>query len=107
SGFDRYYQVVKCFRDEDLRADRQPEFSQIDIEMSYVEQEQILETIESVVFKAVNGYRPGTIPGKLQRMSYAEAMESYGVDKPDLRFELKLHDITKIVEKTQFRVFAE
>jgi aspartyl-tRNA synthetase len=107
SGMDRYYQIVKCFRDEDLRADRQPEFSQVDIEMSYVEQEQVLETIEAVVQTAVNGYRPGAIKGPIRRMQFAEAMEDYGVDKPDLRFDLKLQNLTKIVEKTDFRVFAE
>lgn len=88
SGFDRYYQIVKCFRDEDLRADRQPEFTQIDCEMSFVEQEDILQTFEGLVrhlFKKVKGI---DIPA-LERMSYADAMRYYGNDKPDIRFDMK------------------
>jgi len=96
SGFDRYYQIVKCFRDEDLRADRQPEFTQIDCEMSFVEQEDILQTFEGLtrhLFKAVKGIDLPTgqagIPG-IPRMSYSDAMKYYGNDKPDTRFEMKL-----------------
>ena len=89
SGFDRYYQIVKCFRDEDLRADRQPEFTQIDCEMSFVEQEDILQTFEGLIkhlFKNVKGIDIGEIP----RMSYVDAMKYYGNDKPDTRFDMKL-----------------
>ena len=90
SGFDRYYQIVRCFRDEDLRADRQPEFTQIDCEMSFVEQEDILQTFEGLVkhlFKTVKGIDSQELP----RMTYAYAMKNYGNDKPDTRFEMKLH----------------
>jgi len=93
SGFDRYYQIVKCFRDEDLRADRQPEFTQIDCEMSFVEQEDILNTFEGLVthlFKTVKGV---DIP-ELHRMTYADAMKYYGNDKPDTRFEMKFVSLT-------------
>jgi aspartyl-tRNA synthetase len=92
SGFDRYYQIVKCFRDEDLRADRQPEFTQIDCEMSFVDQEDILQTFEGLtrhLFKTVKGQDIPEIP----RMSYADAMKYYGNDKPDTRFEMKLVDL--------------
>src|SRR5471030_117959 len=87
SGFDRYYQIVKCFRDEDLRADRQPEFTQIDCEMSFIEQEDVLNTFEGLVnhlFKTVKGVDIATLP----RMTYADAMKYYGNDKPDTRFEM-------------------
>jgi len=104
SGFDRYYQIVKCFRDEDLRADRQPEFTQIDCEMSFIEQEDILNTFEGLVrhlFKAVKGLEIGNFP----RMTYAEAMKLYGSDKPDTRFEMKFVELTDIVKNKGFQVF--
>jgi aspartyl-tRNA synthetase len=106
SGFDRYYQIVKCFRDEDLRADRQPEFTQIDCEMSFVGQEDILQTFEGLVkhlFKTVKGIEIPALP----RMSYADAMKYYGNDKPDTRFEMKLVDLTQTVKGKNFKVFDE
>jgi aspartyl-tRNA synthetase len=93
AGFDRYYQIVKCFRDEDLRADRQPEFTQIDCEMSFIEREDILNTFEGLVrhlFKTVKGIDLCELP----RMSYADAMTNYGNDKPDTRFEMKFCELT-------------
>jgi aspartyl-tRNA synthetase len=104
SGFDRYYQIVKCFRDEDLRADRQPEFTQIDCEMAFITQEDILKTFEGLIvhlFKSVKGV---DIP-KLPHMSYADAMKFYGSDKPDTRFEMKFVDITDIAKGKDFEVF--
>jgi len=106
SGFDRYYQIVKCFRDEDLRADRQPEFTQIDCEMSFVEQEDILQTFEGLtrhLFKTVKGIDIPEIP----RMSYADAMKYYGNDKPDTRFEMKLVELNSIVKGKNFKVFDD
>jgi aspartyl-tRNA synthetase len=106
SGFDRYYQIVKCFRDEDLRADRQPEFTQIDCEMSFIEREDILQTFEGLIrhlFKAVKGI---DIPA-LDRMTYADAMKYYGNDKPDLRFEMKIHELTSLVQNKGFKVFDD
>ncbi|NPA46312.1 MAG: aspartate--tRNA ligase [Chlorobi bacterium] len=105
AGMDKYMQIVKCFRDEDLRADRQPEFTQIDCEMSFVEQEDILRTFEGLLqhlLKQFHGIEPQAFP----RMSYAEAMERYGSDKPDIRFGMKLGDITSLVKDKDFKVFA-
>jgi aspartyl-tRNA synthetase len=105
-GFDRYYQIVKCFRDEDLRADRQPEFTQIDCEMAFVEQEDILETFEGLtrhLFKTVKGI---DIP-KLTRMTYADAMKNYGNDKPDIRFEMKFVELNDVVKGKEFKVFND
>jgi aspartyl-tRNA synthetase len=105
AGFDRYFQIVKCFRDEDLRADRQPEFSQIDCEMSFVERDDILETFEGLIkylFKAVKGI---DFTEPLKRMSYADALENYGSDKPDLRFGMTFRDLTYIVKGQGFQVF--
>lgn len=104
AGFDRYYQIVKCFRDEDLRADRQPEFTQIDCEMSFVEQEDVLATFEEMtrhMFREVKGMDPGAF----QRMPYSEAMEKYGSDKPDIRFEMTFKDLTKLGQSKDFVVF--
>jgi aspartyl-tRNA synthetase len=106
AGFDRYYQIVKCFRDEDLRADRQPEFTQIDCEMAFVEQEDILNTFESLVrhlFKKVKNVDIAKMP----RMTYADAMQYYGNDKPDTRFEMKITDLNDIVKNKGFKVFDE
>jgi aspartyl-tRNA synthetase len=107
SGFDRYYQVVKCFRDEDLRADRQPEFSQVDLEMSFVDREQILNTMEKVIARAWERVCGQPVKLPLPRMSYDQAMEEYGCDKPDTRFELKLQDISSDVKQCEFKVFAQ
>jgi aspartyl-tRNA synthetase len=107
SGFDRYYQIVRCFRDEDLRADRQPEFTQIDLEMSFVGEDDIMEIAEGMIktlFKDVLGRDVAT---PFQRLSYAEAMERFGLDKPDLRFGLELKDISDIVKTSGFKVFAD
>jgi len=104
SGFDRYYQIVKCFRDEDLRADRQPEFTQIDCEMSFITQEDILELFEGLIrhlFKTVRGIDLQTLP----RMTYDEAMRQYGSDKPDTRFEMKFTEITAEAKGKNFPVF--
>jgi len=103
-GLDRYYQIVKCFRDEDLRADRQPEFTQIDCEMSFVTQEDIIETFEGLakhLFKTVLNKELGDFP----RMTYAEAMETYGSDKPDIRFDMKFIDLNEVAQNKGFVVF--
>jgi len=106
SGFDRYYQIVRCFRDEDLRADRQPEFTQLDIETSFLDQAQIQELMEGLVrhlFKQVLGVE---LPNPMPRMSYTEAMRRYGSDKPDLRVPLELVDVADLVRGCDFKVFA-
>jgi aspartyl-tRNA synthetase len=104
AGFDRYYQIVKCFRDEDLRADRQPEFTQIDCEMAFVEQNDVLDNFEGLtrhLFREVKGFDPGEFP----RMPFAEAMEKYGSDKPDIRFGMLFNDITELAKGKDFPVF--
>ena len=107
SGFDRYCQIVKCFRDEDLRADRQPEFTQIDCEMSFVDRDDVMNIMEGMIaaiFKETIGV---DIALPVPRMTYAEAMDRYGVDNPDLRFALELIDITSLVAESGFKVFAD
>src|SRR6185436_574815 len=120
SGYDRYYQIVKCFRDEDLRADRQPEFTQIDCEMSFVEQEDILNMFEGLIkfiFKKVLNI---DYTEKVERMSWREAMWNYGIDKPDTRFGMKLanfksafedygndEEAVKIIQASGFKVFND
>jgi aspartyl-tRNA synthetase len=109
SGFDRYYQIVKCFRDEDLRADRQPEFTQVDIEMSFVDEALVTDTLEAVTREAVTHFYDGNVslPPKFPRLTYAEVMEHYGVDKPDMRFGLKLQNLSDLVSNSDFKVFKE
>jgi len=104
AGMERYYQIARCYRDEDFRADRQPEFTQLDIEMSFVEQDDIIALGEEVVRALWQGTINHTI-GDIPRMTYADSMEKYGTDKPDLRFELELTDLTQYFSATEFRVF--
>jgi aspartyl-tRNA synthetase len=107
SGFDRYYQVARCFRDEDLRADRQPEFTQLDMEMSFMSQDEIIDLNERLVahvFKAVKGV---DIPRPFPRLTYAEAMGRYGSDKPDTRYGLELADVSDVLGSSGFKVFAD
>jgi aspartyl-tRNA synthetase len=106
AGMDKYYQIVKCFRDEDLRADRQPEFTQIDCEMSFIEQEDVLNTFEGMtrhLFQSVKGIDIGSLP----RMTYADAMKNYGNDKPDIRFEMKLIEMNDLVKGKNFKVLDD
>jgi aspartyl-tRNA synthetase len=106
SGFDRYYQIARCFRDEDLRADRQPEFTQLDMEMSFMSQEEIIKLNEELVWQIFKEIKAVELPRPFPRMTYAEAMEHYGCDKPDTRFDLKLVDLSDIFKDSQFKVFA-
>jgi aspartyl-tRNA synthetase len=107
AGFDRYYQVVRCFRDEDLRADRQPEFTQLDMEMSFIHEEDIFELIESLICKLFKQVLNADIPRPFRRLTYEEAMNRYGTDRPDLRFGLEIQDLTALVRSSEVRVFAE
>jgi aspartyl-tRNA synthetase len=106
SGFDRYYQIVRCFRDEDLRADRQPEFTQLDIETSFLTQEQLLQLMEGLIRQVFREVLKVELPDPFLRMSYAEAMRRYGSDKPDLRVPLELVDVADLVARCDFKVFA-
>ena len=105
SGFDRYYQIVKCFRDEDLRADRQPEFTQIDCEMAFVEQEDVLQTFEGLVQHLFREVRGVELDSNFPRMTYDEAMECYGSDKPDIRFGMKFVDMNEVAKGRGFAIF--
>lgn len=107
SGFDRYYQVVRCFRDEDLRADRQPEFTQIDCEMSFVDREDVIGIMEELIAKVFKAAKGLDIELPMPRMGYAEAIRRFGVDNPDIRFGLELVELSDIVAKTGFKVFAD
>jgi aspartyl-tRNA synthetase len=107
SGMDRYYQIVRCFRDEDLRADRQPEFTQIDVEMSFVDQDDVLAVTEQMVVEVVRRVQGVTLPRPFRRISYAEAMASYGSDKPDLRVDLEIVDLTDVAASSGVDRFRE
>ncbi|HDA5033481.1 aspartate--tRNA ligase [Staphylococcus aureus] len=107
SGFDKYYQIVKCFRDEDLRADRQPEFTQVDIEMSFVDQEDVMQMGEEILKKVVKEVKGVEINGAFPRMTYKEAMRRYGSDKPDTRFEMELIDVSQLGRDMDFKVFKD
>ena len=106
SGFDRYYQVAKCFRDEDLRADRQPEFTQIDIEASFVDEDAIMSITEDMIRKLFNSALDVELPAKFDRMPYSEAMHRFGSDKPDMRIPLELIDISDLMSRVDFNVFS-
>lgn len=107
SGFDKYYQIVKCFRDEDLRADRQPEFTQVDIEMSFVDQEDVMQMGEEMLKKVVKEVKDVEINDAFPRMTYKEAMRRYGSDKPDTRFEMELIDVSQLGCDMDFKVFKD
>lgn len=106
AGFDRYMQIVKCFRDEDLRADRQPEFTQIDVEMSFVKQDDIIALTEQFISRVWKDLANFDVPLPLPRMTYADALNTYGSDKPDLRYALPLQDCTDVAASTSFTVFS-
>ena len=107
AGYDRYFQIVRCFRDEDLRADRQPEFTQIDCEMSFVEQEDVLNTFEGMMRTLFKNVLNVDIPNPLPRMSWYDAMDNYGSDKPDVRFGMKIHELTDVAKGKGFSVLDD
>lgn len=107
AGYDRYFQIVKCFRDEDLRADRQPEFTQIDVEMSFIDQQQIFEMVEGLMNNLFKEIWNKELSLPIPRLTFDEAMETYGSDKPDLRFDLKMKTLNSVFEKTTFKVFED
>jgi aspartyl-tRNA synthetase len=108
AGLDRYFQIARCMRDEDLRADRQPEFTQLDVEMSFVDEEDVFAVLERAISSAwsASGFR-GAITTPFPRLTWNEAMDRFGVDKPDVRFDVELHDLTEAVRSSGFRVFAD
>lgn len=106
SGFDKYFQIARCFRDEDLRADRQPEFTQVDLEMSFIDEEQIQTLMEGMIAEVFQKALNVTIPTPFKRLTWHEAMETYGSDKPDLRFDIPLIDVADLVIDSEFKVFA-
>lgn len=107
AGMERYFQIVRCFRDEDLRADRQPEFTQLDIEMSFVDADDIMDMTEGLIRHVFKGALGVDLPEKFQRMTWDEAMDKYGSDKPDLRFGMELIDMTEAVKGSEFKVFND
>jgi aspartyl-tRNA synthetase len=107
SGMDRYFQIVKCFRDEDLRADRQPEFTQIDVEMSFVDEEDIYQVTEGLMKRFFKEIKEIDIQLPFPRLTYKEAIETYGSDKPDIRFDLKFTNVNELVQESGFKVFAD
>ncbi|MEW4354769.1 aspartate--tRNA ligase [Streptococcus pneumoniae] len=107
AGFDRYYQIVKCFRDEDLRGDRQPEFTQVDLETSFLDEQEIQDIVEGLIAKVMKDTKGIDVSLPFPRMKYDDAMNLYGSDKPDTRFEMLLQDVTELVRGLDFKVFAE
>ncbi len=107
SGFDKYFQIAKCFRDEDLRADRQPEFTQIDVEMSFCDQEDVIKVAEKLIYDTFTACGKENIPTSFKRMTYAQAMEMYGSDKPDLRFDMPMVDVIDIFANSTNEIFSE
>ena len=106
SGFDRYFQITKCFRDEDLRADRQPEFTQVDIETSFLEENDIMDLVEEMIRQMLKKVQGVDLPAKFPRMPFAEAMHKYGSDKPDMRVTLEITELTDVMKDVDFKVFA-
>ncbi len=106
SGFERYYQIARCFRDEDLRADRQPEFTQLDIETSFMNEEEIMQMMESMIRGLFKSKIAVDLPAEFPRMTYEDAIEQYGIDRPDLRIPLKLVTVTDLMKKVEFKVFS-
>ncbi|HGC6436196.1 TPA: aspartate--tRNA ligase [Streptococcus agalactiae] len=107
AGFDRYYQIVKCFRDEDLRGDRQPEFTQVDLETSFLSDQEIQDIVEGMIAKVMKDTKGLEVSLPFPRMAYDDAMNNYGSDKPDTRFDMLLQDLTEIVKEADFKVFSE
>jgi aspartyl-tRNA synthetase len=106
SGFDRYFQITKCFRDEDLRADRQPEFTQVDIETSFMEENDIMDLVEEMIRQMLKKVQDVDLPAKFPRMPFAEAMNRYGSDKPDMRVTLEITELSDVMKDVDFKVFA-
>jgi aspartyl-tRNA synthetase len=108
AGYERYFQIARCFRDEDLRGDRQPEFTQLDLEMSFVERDDVLDTVEGLITALVPAVTPHKrILTPLPKLAYRDVMERYGIDKPDLRFGMEITELTDVVKNAEFKVFAE
>lgn len=107
AGFDRYFQIVKCFRDEDLRADRQPEFTQIDVEMSFVDEDDVITICEGLMQKLLKEVKGIELSRPFPRLTYREAVETYGTERPDLRFDLKLTNVSELVSRSRFKIFSE
>ena len=106
SGFDRYFQITKCFRDEDLRADRQPEFTQVDIETSFMSENDIMDIVEEMIRQMLKKVQNVDLPAKFPRMPFAEAMNKYGSDKPDMRVTLEITELSDVMKDVDFKVFA-
>jgi aspartyl-tRNA synthetase len=107
AGFERYYQIARCFRDEDTRADRQPEFTQLDLEMAFVDEDDVIEVMEAVMGAVFDREGFPAPPPPWPRMTFAEAVSRYGIDRPDTRFGLELHDLGSVLHETEFKVFAD
>ncbi len=107
SGFDRYFQIAKCFRDEDLRADRQPEFTQLDMEMSFLEENDLFTIVENVLKDILKGVKEMDLKSPFPRLTYHDAMNKYGSDKPDLRFGMEIRDISELVKNSEFKIFKD